>query len=529
MITFYSNLPIIVINTFGASIPDDPKVTANMRVVGTGPGFHSINDSSSFDGRIGIELRGQSSQSFPKKQYGIETRDEADEDLKVSILGMPEESDWVLQAPYSDKTLMRNFLTYKLSNDLNRYASRTQFVEVFLNDTGEAEVSDEHYVGVYVFMEKIKRGPNRVAITKSDPNAESEPEITGGYILKFDKGNDDQFQTDPPWLHDVKITYPKDVSTNDFNHYIWISDYVKEFETALKSTTFEDPDTGYAKYIDVNSFVDFLLLNEALRNIDGLRISTYFHKDREGKIHMGPVWDFNLSMGNVDYQDGEKTDGWLLGSVQDNNWPQPQWWKRLLEDYNFSSKMVRRWRELREEVLNTNRVHTLIDVTASLLHLAQQRNFTRWPILGERVWPNPEPVPATYEEEIQHLKNWLEARWLWIDNNIENLMNTCKTTGKVIMLRAHEHGSGYGPSEDQIDVEIVFQLDSTPAKSYGFKLRQGEEEDRQRVMFDLLRDSFNNDRPVCVIHSITTGNNSEAIWVSTQDRKSVFPVKISID
>ncbi|MCB0286914.1 MAG: CotH kinase family protein, partial [Calditrichaeota bacterium] len=175
-----SNLPIVVINTNGQTIPDEPKITVNMGIIWNENGQRNFlsDPFNHYDGLIGIEIRGSSSQMFPKKQYGFETRDADGEDLDVELLGMPEESDWILHAPYSDKSLMRNVLAYDFANRMGRYASRTHYCELVLN--GE-------YMGVYILMEKIKRDDNRVNIKKLDEDEISGVDLTGGYIIKIDK------------------------------------------------------------------------------------------------------------------------------------------------------------------------------------------------------------------------------------------------------------------------------------------------------------------------------------------------------
>ncbi|MHC4499302.1 MAG: CotH kinase family protein, partial [Planctomycetota bacterium] len=187
VLDFSSNLPIAVVDTFGGSIGQTTHRFAFAGFIDTTTGGRArITDPTDFIGRAGINIRGKSSAGFPKKQYHLETWDEYDQDKDVSILNFPAESDWILQGPYSDKSLMRNFLSYKWSNDVGQYAVRTRFIEMFLN-TGGGGVSLSDYVGVYVFMERIKRSKNRVDIAKLDSTDNTEPDITGGYIIKKDK------------------------------------------------------------------------------------------------------------------------------------------------------------------------------------------------------------------------------------------------------------------------------------------------------------------------------------------------------
>ena len=183
-----SNLPIVIINTNGQDITSDEKITADMGIIFNGGGVRNYltNPYNNYNGKIGIEIRGSSSQSFPKKQYAVETRDSLGEDLDVSLLGFPEESDWILFAPYNDKSLMRDVLIYKLASDMGRYASRSKYCEVVLNN---------EYVGVYVLLEKVKRDNDRVNIKKLEPTDITGDAITGGYIIKIDKTDGEEVES----------------------------------------------------------------------------------------------------------------------------------------------------------------------------------------------------------------------------------------------------------------------------------------------------------------------------------------------
>ena len=416
--TFTSNLPIVVIDTFGKWIRDEPKIPARMKIIyDKSSGRNTLNSQHiDFDGKIGIEIRGQTSQGFRKKQYGIETQDDQGNDKDVSLLQLPAESDWILNGPYSDKTLMRNYLAYEFSNRIGRYASRTKFVEMFLNDRGDATIDNRHYVGVYLLIEKIKRGKNRVDIRSLQPKpTQAEPDkITGGYILKIDKSDWKETYFFTRYGTRLFHVYPKGHEMSDAQK-AWIQNYMSEFEATLAGKDFKDPEHGYAKYIDIDAFIDHFIINELFRNIDGFRNSTYMYKDRAGKLTMGPVWDFNLSTGNSVFNEGWKTDGWLIYTN-----PVPFWWDRLLTDENFRRKLAKRWQALRKDELTISELLDEIDRTAEYLSEAQKRNFQRWPVLGRRIFGNPNSGLPTYQQEVQQMKNWIQARLKWIDTHIES-------------------------------------------------------------------------------------------------------------
>ena len=429
-----SDLPIVVVDTYGETIRNEPKISAFMGVIRNPAGTrNAITDVfNDFEGVIGIELRGKSSQTFPKKQYGVETRTPDNDDRDVALLGLPAESDWVLHAPYSDKTLMRNVLAYDLANRMGRYASRTRYCELVLNGS---------YQGVYVLMEKIKRGKQRVDIKKLAATDLTAPDVSGGYILKIDKVDwyDSTFTTS----NGVQLVhvYPKgtDIQTQQRT---WIRNYMNAFEAALNSTAFTNPASGYAAYIDVDSFVDHYILVQATKNIDGLRLSAYMYKDRNGPLVAGPAWDFNLSLGNANYLNGYRSNGWYTCTT---GFAVPWWWDRMLQDPAFVRRCRDRWNELRAGVLDCARLHAFVDRTALTLAEAQQRNFQRWPILGTYVWPN-WYIGQTYDQEVAWMRQWLVGRIGWIDAQwpivIAHFTTDVQSVGADLPVRFHNLSAG---------------------------------------------------------------------------------------
>lgn len=419
-----SNLPIIVIFTAGAEILDEPKVGAWMGIIDNGPGKRNWVDDP-FDGNegpIGIEFRGASTGDFPKKSYSLETRDSEGENRNVPLLGMPAENDWVLYAPYSDKSLMRNALAYWMANQMGYYASRTRFCEL---------VVDGEYQGVYVLMEKIKRDGDRVDIANLTAGDIADDDVTGGYIVKVDRFIEGEtggwysrygFGESRLFYH---YYYPES-SVIVPEQEAYIQGFFRQFEETLVGDGFADLETGYARYIDVASFVDNIIVNEVARNIDAYRLSTFMYKDREsagGRLVMGPVWDFNLGFGNVNYDVHpsvpleDSSRGLLLNNrVVWYSVPFWFWWRRLVQDELFVEELDSRWGELREGVLKTENLTGKVEEMAAHLEEAQVRNFRRWPILGEYVWPN-DFMGQTYAEEVDFLKRWLVRRLAWMDAN----------------------------------------------------------------------------------------------------------------
>ncbi len=409
-----SHLPIFVINTLSSPINDSTKTTAKLEVFYNDGGINNVSDPNPhYDGFIGIEYRGSSSLRFPKKSYNIETRDDSGEDEDFALLGMPPESDWVLYAPYSDKTLLRNLLAYHLFGKLNRYSPRTKFCELIV---------DSDYHGVYLLVEKIKRDKNRVDVTKQDKEINALSDISGGYILQIDRNDSSGWYSaiaPPNAITDrtyYQVRYPNNNLHSSQRDYI--KNIVNNFENSLTVTEISFPDV--INQVDLNSFVDFIIINEFAKNVDAYRLSTYLHKDsddKDSRIKFGPAWDFNIAFGNADYYQGDKTSNWQLYVNYVDQYMPPFWFEKLLKSVLAEKILQRRWKELRSGFFSVDSINEFVDQNVTLLGEAIIRNFTRWNILGVKVWPNPD-VRFTYESEIGYLKQWLENRIQWIDNSL---------------------------------------------------------------------------------------------------------------
>lgn len=422
--TASSGIPLLVIDTYGLSIKDEPKTKAWLKVIDNGPGkINTIADKATdYDGFIGFEIRGQSSQMFPKKSYGFETRDSAGNDLGALMLGMPEDSDWILYAPYSDKSLLRNALTYYLGRRMDyEWQPGFRFCELYINGA---------YTGIYMLVERIKRGEARVNINKLKPDENSGDDLTGGYILKVDKinglsGNEyfSTYPTDPfdsPGNNKFTYVYPEwdEISAKQKEY---ILNYIQTVEWVLKNDSFDDPVDGFRKYMDEGSFIDFQIMQELTNNVDGYRYSSYFYKKRDsdgGKIYAGPLWDFDLCYGNVDYAYRNlSTSGWLYTDVGQDGGNRINWWHVMMKDKDYRAKFVERWKELRSGPFHSDSIMSFIDSTVNYLKDPIARNFVKWPIIGKYIWPN-EFIGQSYDQEVNYLKTWILERSRWIDDNI---------------------------------------------------------------------------------------------------------------
>lgn len=413
---FSTNLPLVFIDTNGRQIPDEPKVLAKMGIIWDEKGGmnHTSGSFDHYNGHISIETRGSTSQGFPKKSYGFETCNELGEDIDFPLLGLPAEEDWIFYGPYSDKSLIRNALTFTLAKSLQGYSSRVRFVELFLN---------KNYQGIYVLMEKIKREDIRVDIDKLEPHETSGEDLTGGYIIKIDKttGSGGGGWSSPYSKYNSPNTYYQyEVPAgNELTHeqMAYIKNYVSGFEEAVYNRRFTG-NGNYREYIDIYSFIDFTLINEVTKNIDGYRLSTFLHKDRNGKLKAGPIWDFNLAIGNANYYDGWITSGFQVDlHLSGDDWANAFWWKEMWTDTAYVNAMKCRWESLRESSWSDARVVELTDSLVNTLGNAVDRNFQKWKILGKYEWPN-YYVANTHHNEIIWMKSWLLNRLAWLDVKI---------------------------------------------------------------------------------------------------------------
>jgi hypothetical protein len=428
-----SNLPIIWIDTHNQEIRDSPRIVADMGVIDNGTGNRNqLTDSCNvYRGKIAIELRGSSSQSYPQKPYRLETQDSLGNNLNVSLLGMPKENDWILYAPYRDTTLIHNMIAYGISNEMGRYASRTRFCELVL---------DGDYRGIYVLMEKIKRDNKRVDISAMDADDVAGDSLTGGYIIKIDKNAG---ETSGGWWSAKGIQYlydyPKSAEIVS-EQATYIRNFINEFEQAMTDDWTMGPQPAYLKYIDRDSFVDHFIINEFINNCDAYRISAFMHKDRDskgGKLTMGPVWDMDLSLDDAYFdQDRRLFDRWEVDYrlYHSNDMFAPFWWEKLAHDPSFETPASARWQELRRGLLSKDRLYARIDSLVALTTEARERNFQKWPGILKG---------ASYESKIQRMKQWISDRLDWIDSHIGKLSTSVEEKGKPAIIGDFHLGQNY--------------------------------------------------------------------------------------
>ena len=426
-----------------------------------------------YDGPIGIKLRGNSSLGFNQKKYTIETRDDDGNDLDVSLLGMPAHSKWVLLAPYNDVSMIRDPLAFQLWRDMGHWGPRTVMCELTMY--GE-------YRGIYILCEAIKRGKDRVDISKMKKSDTTGRDVTGGYLLRIDTSDEDDatFTSKLPGIGEGIMSsdviwsciYPKkkNLQPEQMNYIV---SYVDTVEQVIQSDYFADPKRGYARYIDVASFVDYFIHTELSLNADAYRRSAYFYKEKQkadgsgGKLFAGPVWDYNYAYGNSNLANADEPESWCYEGGSNN--PTPALWQRLLQDPNYRKAVKKRYQQLRKGVLSNKAVDAFIDRQTKLLSAAKDRHFKTYPELlvteeqkqqfeknkkqnpMEGLFPPMGEMPqmpqggdfppmgempqfgggmpsmvdafaayrvCSYDEEISVLKQWLHDRLAFLDRNI---------------------------------------------------------------------------------------------------------------
>lgn len=345
-----------------------------------------------FDATTEIRGRGNSTWLFmPKKAYKLKLTD------KAELLGMPANKHWTLLANYSDKTLMRNSLAFEISRRMGfAYTPRMEYVDLYLNNV---------FDGNYMLCEHIRVASDRVNIPELKPTSKN---ITGGYLLEIDERMGEPF-----WFEAEKskmifcIKSPEDIPDNQMEY---IRNHVQKVENILYGVDDVNTVKELPKYLDMKSFIDYHLLNELARNVDGnLRLSTFVYKKQDDdKLYFGPVWDYDIAFGNADYDNAQYTSGWQTRYAA--------WYVQFFSHPEFDKMVKDRWKVLRAGQLSN--LDPFIDHTKEKLMKSQEQNFNCWQILDIYVWPNAK-VTGSYNGEVAYLKDWLTKRIEWMDGQLK--------------------------------------------------------------------------------------------------------------
>lgn len=383
-------------------------------------GVAALSDTPSWASRAGYHVRGQSSASFPKTPYRVELWDEDNEDLDRPMIGMPADSDWAMIGEYSDKTLVRNAFSFSLAEDMGLHAPKMRFAEVYINqDPGPLEAA--HYQGVYAVTETIKNKSDRLNLKQLKPADTDESKLSGGYIFKFDMAavRADEGEIEIPCIgeaatcfDDVELTDPVEPNAEQL---AWISDYLSRAHATLVA----DPVGDYAQYLDVESFINLLVLNELTKGGDKYLRSVYLHKERDQRITAGPAWDFNFTLGNL----VNSVDGWQVESGRDDG---TNWFRRLFAQPEIRAAMAVRWTELRSNILSDAELDARIERVAAPIVNAGPRDLERWPATagggfgggfggGGMTTGDDTETPLSWAEHVDAMKTWIHERTAWLD------------------------------------------------------------------------------------------------------------------
>lgn len=426
-----TNLPIVFIDTQNQMIERENRITAKMTIIDNGedqPNYMDTlkhpNQTTNYIGYIDLKYRGNSSfTNSDKKPYAIRALDkpleEGGKKQKVSILGMGKDNDWALLAPFADKSMIRDVFAFTLARPFFEYVPTGRYCEMIMDGT---------YYGVFIFSERVRKGKNRIDLP--DPG-DSDDELTGGYHLEVDRDDEPVYYSKHApvdskgnTIQGKRISFQyKNMDKDEFteNQLNYIHGYIDAFENSLASEDYKNPETGYRKYIDVTSFIDYMLSTEFCHNVDGYRLSTnlYKYRDSTDPRFKTSLWDMNLGFGNADYNDGWRTDTWAY-NFNDIAWNDnqlvPFWWYKLLKDDSFMKEVKEHWALYRDTSYSDENIEQTIDSLTILLNAkgAQERNSQAWPRWGQYVWPN-KYIATSYNDEISYLKSWIKERLIFMD------------------------------------------------------------------------------------------------------------------
>ncbi|WP_437798952.1 CotH kinase family protein [Sorangium sp. So ce693] len=431
-----SDIPIVIVDGYGMGKPTDKEVYFDAAVMIWEPvdGVASIASLPTMAMRGGYHVRGQSSQNFPQTPYKLELWDNDDKDLDYPVLGMPADSDWALIPPYYDRTLIRNPFTFTLGRDMGLQAPRVEFAEVYLNYDARA-IGEADYQGIYWVSETIKNNKVRTDLKELKETDRGLPDISGGYIFKFDQAAAEEPKlactgSDPLpsfggfggprpdeggtcWI-DLEVVDPDPL--ND-EQKTWLTQYIQEFHDSVHQTPIGD----YSSYIDVPSFIDYLIISELTLNVDAYVRSAYYFKDRDQKLKAGPLWDYNFALGGVGAQSatpqsGDDT-GWRFSGTRNVN----NWYQKLTADPSFMAQVKARYTALRQTHLSEAAIEERMNGLSAPISQAVVRDFAKWPVSD--VIESSEgflggPTAPTWEGQLQGMRDFLRARLAWMDANL---------------------------------------------------------------------------------------------------------------
>ena len=340
-----TGLPVVFIDTKSGIYSREVWVEGKVSITGTSE-YPSLEEMA-----CEMKGRGNTTWSWPKKPYAIRLSE------KVPVLGMKKHKRWVLLANFMDRTLQRNIVSMHVAS-LTNLAWTPSCVPVELVLNGK-------HRGTYLLIEQVRVDKNRVNIKEMSPADISGDAVTGGYLFELDFHYDNPVQWKDRGIP-FSIRYPdeEDLAAEQTEY---AKKYIAEASAALYGPDFADPENGYAKYLDVDSFVDYWIIYEVMGNHElGNPGSVYFHKDRGGKIVAGPPWDFDWGVLSYNTSPRAQT-GLVNGSAI--------WYSRLFKDPAFKKKVQDRFQELLPDL---EKVPEYMVLTEEMLEASAELNFAMW-------------------------------------------------------------------------------------------------------------------------------------------------------
>ena len=426
---FCTHLPLVEIQTQGQEMSHETEILASLSITDNDGGHNHLSQSPTLKTDMLIKLRGNSSSRFDKKQYRltfVDTTgfDAATGDLQSlphvshKVMGMSSESEWVLNGPFLDKTLVRNYLMYNLSGEIMEWAPNVRYCEVIL---------DGEYMGIYLMLETVKVDENRVDLTRLNEN-----NVITSYMLNRERVGDTAYPLDNfgtyagKTYNELGVVYPGVRSGRTEEHMEFVRQDIGAFERMLYSLDYDHQTRGYKSAIDVQSFVDYFILNEFAMNVDSGGLSTYIHKDVRSGFVMGPVWDFNNGFDNYEYYSMPYDEFYLISKP---------WYVMLLRDEQFVEQIINRYAQLRAGVMSEEKIFTTIDEAVAFLGPALQRNEDKWGYSYADGWLDNvdtdfQPLdydrnPTDHAHAVAQLKETIQNRGRFLDEYIHVLRQFC--------------------------------------------------------------------------------------------------------